>query len=119
MSKQMKFIVFLMLLMLSEISATHLKTQDAEKRHHFYGKNRLLLLTAGDNPLIEKIKAKFNQLGTAAENSKLFNFMLGAALKIFSLLQGNEVLDIHSRNLLQFDKIPCQNCEGASRYGKS
>lgn len=93
----MKFIIFFFLIAFSEVTSLKLKAASnkvalslATKKHH---KSRALV-SLPENDLITKLKEKFNQWGTNAENSKIFNFFLGALLKAFSLLEGNEILEI-------------------------
>ena len=49
---------------------------------------------SSETGLIQTIKDKFNSFGAKLETCKFCNFMLGAVLKIFSLLEGNTILDI-------------------------
>ncbi len=100
MSKQMKFIIFFILIAFSEVSSLKLKTESntaaynmLARKHHRSSKSRALVFLPESN-LIEKVKAKFNSWGTNLENSKIFNFLLGALLKTFSLLEGNDILAI-------------------------
>lgn len=96
MFRQMKFIIFLFLIFTSEICSLHARKTELSSSHYLnhQKKKHFLLLRAPDNPLVEKIKEKFNKIGASLEQSKLFNFLLGAALKTFSSLEGGELLNI-------------------------
>ena len=104
MTKQMKFIIFFFLLFFSEVySLEHqIKTQHQAKtqfqlkarRAQNFKKVRKALVSIPKNPLVESIQKKFNSLGADLENSKWFNFLVGATIKSISLLEGNPILDI-------------------------
>lgn len=91
MSKQMKFIVFLFLLAVSEVYSLKLASAVAHESRRV---SKSHLLEKPDNPFVKALEEKFNKFGTRLENSKMFNFIAGAALKSFSLLEGNEILEL-------------------------
>lgn len=93
MSKQMKFIVFLFLFIFSDVYALKLNSQ-AHRFTRVSKSKALTYLKQADNPLIKAFKEKFNSLGAQLEQSKFFNFLAGAGIKAFSLLEGNEIGDI-------------------------
>ena len=92
MSKQMKFIVFLFLLAVSEVYSLKLASAAAHESRR--ASKALVYLKKADNPFVKALEDKFNKFGTNLENSKMFNFLAGAALKTFSLLEGNAILDL-------------------------
>ena len=88
----MKFIVFLFLLIVSEVYSLKLASAAAHESRR--ASKALGYLKKPDNPFLTALEEKFNKFGTKLENSKMFNFLAGASLKSFSLLEGSAILDL-------------------------
>lgn len=84
------FVLFTLLFLVSSSSnqGGHLKV--LEKRTDSLN----AVFYSAETGLIKTIKEKFESFGAKLETCKFCNFMLGAVLKIFSLIEGNTLLDI-------------------------
>lgn len=89
----MKFIVFLILLFVSDVHSMNVRADSLRESRRAESKV-LTYLKKPENPFVKALEDKFNAFGTTLENSKFFNFVAGAALKAFSLLEGNVIGDL-------------------------
>jgi hypothetical protein len=92
---KMKFLIILFLIISLECHSvsTHYKRY---KRHQVVGdaESKSKINLSNPQNVLESLKTHFYKLLQNAQNSRLFNFIFGAVLKIISLINGNAVLEL-------------------------